>query len=275
MEFLIWIATGLVAGWLAGRLMKGRDYGVTGNVILGLIGGLVGGWLLSLFGISGPSAMLPQLVVSLFGAMLVLGIARRLRPVTRKASAVVGKGLSVADVTQQLQKLSDFEKRVVDRLRGRTVHTRNLNEVFEDQLTFGQRVADQVAKFGGSWTFIGTFLLMMLVWMIWNTETTRRFDPFPFILLNLVLSCLAALQAPVIMMSQNRQAAKDRLDAKIDFDVNVRSEAEITRLHAKFDELRERDWADLVEMQKRQILLLEDALRKLGGAPEQGAGGTT
>jgi uncharacterized membrane protein len=135
--------------------------------------------------------------------------------------------------------------------------------VFDQQLTFGQRVADRVAAFGGSWTFIGMFLLVMLMWMIWNSEDVRRFDPYPFILLNLVLSCLAALQAPVIMMSQNRQSAKDRLDARTDFEVNVRAEAEITRLHAKFDELRERDWVDLVEMQKRQILLLEDALQRL------------
>ncbi len=273
MDFLIWIATGLVAGWLAGLLMKGRDYGLTGNIILGLLGGTVGGWLLRLFGFAGPKTVLPQLVVSLFGAMLVLGVARRLRPVTRQGKAVLGKAVSIADVTQQLHRLSEFEKRAVERLRGRTVQTRNPNEVFEQQLTFGQRIADRVAVFGGSWTFIGTFLLIMLVWMIWNTETAQRFDPFPFILLNLVLSCLAALQAPVIMMSQNRQAAKDRLDARTDFEVNVRSEAEISRLHAKFDELREREWVDLVEMQKRQIVLLEDALRRLGGAaPEPGTG---
>jgi uncharacterized membrane protein len=108
----------------------------------------------------------------------------------------------------------------------------------------------------------------MLCWMIWNTEIGARFDPFPFILLNLILSCLAALQAPVIMMSQNRQAVKDRLDAKNDYDVNVRAEQEITKLHAKFDELREREWADLVEMQRRQISMLEQALERLmpGGA---------
>jgi len=90
-----------------------------------------------------------------------------------------------------------------------------------------------------------------------------------------VLSCLAALQAPVIMMSQNRQSVKDRLDARTDFEVNVRAEAEITRLHAKFDELRERDWVELVQMQKRQILLLEDALQRLvKEAPGPDAGGT-
>ncbi len=266
MEALIWIAIGLSAGWLAGLLMKGRDYGVTGNLLLGLIGSIFGGWLLRLVGFSDADDWLKHGLVSLFGAMLVLGIARRLRPMARQTRSVLGRGAGVTDMTAQLQKLSEFERRVRERLRGQEPRVKDPNAAFDEQMTFGQRLADRVATFGGSWTFIGWFVLFMLVWMVWNTESTTHFDPFPFILLNLMLSCLAALQAPIIMMSQNRLAAKDRHDAKNDYEVNLRAESEINRLHAKFDELREREWAELVEMQRRQLLLLEESLRRLGGA---------
>jgi uncharacterized membrane protein len=130
------------------------------------------------------------------------------------------------------------------------------NAVFDQQMTLGQRVADKVAYFGGSWTFIGIFLLFMLIWMIVNTEMPKPFDVFPFILLNLMLSCLAALQAPVIMMSQNRQAAKDRMDAKLDYEVNVRAETEITRLHEKIDQ-RDMQLRELMDINQRQLALLE------------------
>ena len=112
-------------------------------------------------------------------------------------------------------------------------------------------MADRVAAFGGSWTFIGLFLGMMVVWMIINIFEHTPFDPYPFILLNLCLSCLAALQAPVIMMSQNRQSLKDRLDASHDYEVNLKAETEIVSLHLKMDELRERQWASLMEIQQR------------------------
>src|SRR5262249_26211538 len=148
---------------------------------------------------------------------------------------------------------------------------RDANRAFEEGMTFGERVADQVAQFGGSWTFIGSFLLFMVLWMIVNGQLKRPFDPYPFILLNLCLSCLAALQAPVIMMSQNRQATKDRLMATNDYEVNLRSELGIHSLHTRFDELRERDWAELVQMQQRQIDLLEGIVRDRSG---KGGSGT-
>ena len=266
MHALIWIVTGLAAGWLSALLMRGRHYGLTADLLLGTIGGLVGGWVLRLAGFSAPEDWLKQAIVSLFGAMLLLGAAMLLRPGAQQPREGDAGSTRPADLTAHLHWLSEFEKRAIERLRGRTVRAQNPNEMFEKQLTVGQRVADQVARFGGSWTFIGVFLLFMLLWMAWNTESVRRFDPYPFILLNLMLSCVAAMQAPVIMMSQNRQAAKDRLDARNDYDVNVRAETEIARLHAKFDELREREWAELVEMQRRQIVLLEDTLRRLGGS---------
>jgi len=266
MEFLIFTAVGLASGWLAGRLMKGRDYGVAGNVVLGTIGSLVGGWLMHALGAEHPLAIWQQTIVALLGAMLVLGVARRLRPVARGTRKVIGRAGALADFEAHMRRLGDYERRALESLRKSGTVAKDANAAFEDQLTFGQRIADKVATFGGSWTFIGTFLLIMLLWMIWNTETAKRFDPFPFILLNLVLSCIAALQAPVIMMSQNRQAAKDRLMASNDFEVNVRAEMELVRLHARFDELRERDWQALVDMQQRQLELLESILRERGGA---------
>jgi uncharacterized membrane protein len=116
---------------------------------------------------------------------------------------------------------------------------RNPNEVIKERLTFGDRMADKLAAFGGSWSFILTFGGFLLAWIIFNMITARPFDPFPFILLNLVLSSLAALQAPVIMMSQNRADAKDRIRAELDYRVNVKAETEVAELHAKIDELRE------------------------------------
>jgi uncharacterized membrane protein/uncharacterized membrane protein YeaQ/YmgE (transglycosylase-associated protein family) len=263
MQLLVYIASGIVAGWLAGRLMKGRDYGLTGNLILGLLGSLVGGWVMHLLGDVAPRAIWQHAIVALLGAMLLLGVARRLRPVARETRRRLGQVGALADIEAQMRKLGEYERRAVERLMKRGPTAKNANEAFEDQLTFGQRVADRVAAFGGSWTFIGSFLFVMMLWMLWNSEVKPAFDPFPFILLNLVLSCIAALQAPVIMMSQNRQAMKDRLMASNDYEVNVRAEMELTRLHARFDELRDRDWQELVEMQRRQLELLEETVRKL------------
>ncbi len=119
----------------------------------------------------------------------------------------------------------------------RAPQIRDVNEVFEERLTFGERLADRVAAIGGSWTFIVGFSVFLVAWAILNTVVLVRhaFDPFPFIFLNLMLSMLAALQAPIIMMSQNRQAAKDRLEARLDYETNLRSEAQIASLHDKID----------------------------------------
>ncbi len=131
------------------------------------------------------------------------------------------------------------------------------NEAFDSELSFGQRVADLVATGAGSWTFIFVFLGALGAWMAWNaTRGDAAVDPFPFILLNLMLSCVAALQAPVIMMSQNRQAARDRLHADLDYEVNVRAEAEIFELKAQMDDLRRQQWGALLAMQKEQLELL-------------------
>jgi uncharacterized membrane protein len=139
---------------------------------------------------------------------------------------------------------------------------RNPNQIFEEQLTVGQRVADRVAAFGGSWTFIFAFLAGMFLWMTLNIKGNRPFDPFPFILLNLVLSCLAALQAPVIMMSQNRHAAKDRVEAQHDYEVNLKAELEVVALHSKLDELRQ-EHILLREVLEQQANLLKGIEAKL------------
>ena len=117
-----------------------------------------------------------------------------------------------------------------------------------------------MAAFGGSWRFILLAVAAIGIWLSINLVSRRAFDPYPFILLNLVLSCLAALQAPIIMMSQNRQSAYDRIDAKHDYEVNVKAEIEILALHSKLDEMREDKWAELVKMQEKQLGLLAQLL---------------
>ncbi len=129
--------------------------------------------------------------------------------------------------------------------------TRNVNEEVEEQLTFGQRIADKVATFGGSWTFILTFGAIMFVWVVLNTAALFRshFDPYPYILLNLVLSMLAAMQAPIIMMSQNRQSTKDRIQSDMDYQVNLKAELEVAHLHHKLDRMYERLEAHLARLE--------------------------
>ncbi|MBV2209255.1 MAG: DUF1003 domain-containing protein [Thermomonas sp.] len=163
---------------------------------------------------------------------------------------------------QYLQKeLDDLpleERHVVERFIARRGVARNIEKEFREARSFGERVADRVAEVGGSWNFIITFGVLLVIWMVVNTFLlVKAFDPYPYILLNLVLSCLAAVQAPIIMMSQNRQAAIDRLNASNDYQVNVKAELEVLQIHAKIDRLREQDWVTLVELQHRQIEMLQ------------------
>jgi len=167
------------------------------------------------------------------------------------------------------EKLTGPQRRTVARvLLARSV-ARDVNAEFADTRTFGQRVSDRIAAFGGSWPFIGLAFLMLACWVVLNSVLLARrgatFDPYPYILLNLILSMLAALQAPVIMMSQNRQAVRDRLEAAHDYEVNLKAELEIQSLHEKLDTLRERDWAALVDMQQQQIQLLQRLLERATG----------
>jgi uncharacterized membrane protein len=164
--------------------------------------------------------------------------------------------------------LSTLDEQVVGALRDQELIAANLNEEFGEDLTYGQRVADLVARFGGSWTFIGVFGVVILAWIGINIAAilSRPFDPYPFILLNLVLSTLAALQAPVIMMSQNRHAAKDRLRAEHDYRVNLKAELEIRLLHTKLDQLLTHQWQRLIEIQRLQMDLMEEIREDHNGA---------
>jgi uncharacterized membrane protein len=171
-----------------------------------------------------------------------------------------------------LDALPKRERRVVRHIGERLPISRDTNLEFEKEQTFGQRLADRVAAFGGSWTFIIIFAAILLSWVLLNTIILARqsnsFDPYPYILLNLFLSMLAAIQAPVILMSQNRQGVKDRLDAAHDYEVNLKAELEILSLHEKLDELREMKWAGLIGMQQEQIRLLTQLIRERGVAAD-------
>jgi uncharacterized membrane protein len=161
--------------------------------------------------------------------------------------------------------LSVIEAEVIESLREGEVLTRNVNLEFEEKRTVGQRLADRLAAFGGSWKFIIIFLSVLFGWIVLNSIVliTHRFDPFPFILLNLILSSLAALQAPVIMMSQNRQEAKDRLRAQHDYQINLKAEIEIRGLHEKIDHLIFKQWQRLLEIQEIQTELMGELSDKL------------
>lgn len=158
--------------------------------------------------------------------------------------------------------LDERTKKVARHIAGRKHIVRNTMKELDEKKTFGQRAADKVATFGGSWLFIGIFASIMLVWVILNSfilvNYNKTFDPYPYILLNLFLSMLAAIQAPIILMSQNRQAYRDRINAEHDYEVNLKAEIEIMLLHEKMDLLREGQWCELIEIQKEQLNLLKN-----------------
>jgi len=165
---------------------------------------------------------------------------------------------------REWDKLTSREQKVINALEKRLLLSRNTPLDSDHKRTFGEQIADKVAAFGGSWTFIFIFVGILIVWVIVNSYflVIGAFDPYPYILLNLFLSMTAALQAPVIMMSQNRAAARDRLDASHDYEINLKAELEIRGMHEKMDELREIKWVEMVEMQQQQIRLLERLLRE-------------
>lgn len=155
------------------------------------------------------------------------------------------------------ERLNEHQRRVLKRAKARQTIARDTNAGFSQTLTFGQRLADRVASIGGSWSFIIGFGVVLAVWVGLNgLLAARAFDPYPFIFLNLLLSMLAAIQAPVIMMSQNRQAMKDRLDAGHDYEVNLKAEIEIIALHDKLDQMRNEDMEKLIRRQEEQLALL-------------------
>ena len=161
--------------------------------------------------------------------------------------------------------VSLIDQEILQSLRDQETVAQNINLEFEQRITFGERIADRLASVGGSWTFIIVFLGLLVAWMIVNSVQLlwRPFDHFPFILLNLVLSCVAALQAPVIMMSQKRQEARDRLRAEQDYRTNLKAEIEVRYLNSKMDELLSHQWVHLVEIQQIQMELMEELMARL------------
>lgn len=164
-----------------------------------------------------------------------------------------------------IDELVELRTNVIHALKDHSIITAKVETDDVQSSTLGQRIADGVASFGGSWTFIISFFLFLLLWIALNIFwlANRAFDPYPFILLNLLLSCLAAMQAPVIMMSQNRQEEKDRQRAKKDFMINLKSEMEIRILHEKIDHLIMHQQKELFEIQKVQIDMMNDILQHI------------
>jgi uncharacterized membrane protein len=164
----------------------------------------------------------------------------------------------------EIGELSALDQEVIESLEQHEILSSDISKQFERKLTFGERLSDRIAEFGGSWKFLISFGAVLLLWIIVNgiVFATRAFDPYPFILLNLVLSCLAAVQAPIIMMSQNRAEARDRLRAENDYKVNLKAELEIRHLHEKLDHLLRRQYNRLFEIQQIQIELLQEIGRQ-------------
>jgi uncharacterized membrane protein len=161
--------------------------------------------------------------------------------------------------------ISTIEEQVIRSVKENELLSKNINTEFEQKLTFGERLADKIADFGGSWNFIVIFGGVLLLWVAINSMILiwRPFDPYPFILLNLVLSCLAAIQAPVILMSQNRQESRDRLRSEHDYLINLKAELEIRHLHEKIDHLLMNQWQRLLEIQEIQMELMEELTHKI------------
>jgi uncharacterized membrane protein len=276
-----WFFTGLAAGLCVHLAVSRRFFGLGGDLALGALGGVLAGASLRFGGLSPAGASLVHVAAALVGALALLGAARGLarsrearrtapaRPLPQastRASSPSSPPLSSqsppGDRPELLHPalvagLSDVERSVLGKFLNRETVVRDTEREQQERQTFGERATDQIAAFGGSWAFLGLFAALLVAWMLFNVDTQQPFDPFPFILLNLLLSCVAAMQAPIILMSQNRQAQKDRLNAAADYEVNMKAEMEILALHEKLDELREKAWRDLIEMQQRQLALLQ------------------
>src|SRR5262245_5489229 len=270
MRVVVWILSGLAAGWIARVAVRRRSHGVLVDLALGLTGALVGGMVMRHVGVTLSGSGPAEVVVGAVGAMAVIAVARLFGDLVERAGFPASSAKMrtvVHDLEAQIGRLGDVERLVLSKILRREPVSRDTAVTFDEQRTFGEVLADRIAAFGGSWTFIFLFVCGMIAWMIANEETPAPLDPFPFILLNLMLSCLAALQAPVIMMSQNRQAARDRLAAEQDYQVNLKAELEILALHTKLDEMRDQHWRELVAQQEEELRLLRALVRERRALP--------
>ncbi len=168
-------------------------------------------------------------------------------------------------IVKEKGEIAAIDNDVLDAIKNNSILSENIQDEEEGSLTLGQKLADKIAVFGGSWTFIITFFSFIIIWMTVNIVflATKAFDPFPFILLNLILSCLAAIQAPIIMMSQNRQEQKDRQRSEHDYKINLKAELEIQLLSEKIDHLLAHQNKKLLEIQEVQTDYLEDLMKEI------------
>ncbi|MDB6060333.1 MAG: putative rane protein [Verrucomicrobiaceae bacterium] len=258
MHVLHWLLTGLVAGLFA-RVLTGARMSLGAELALGSIGGLATGTLMRYIGITSPgTGGVIHILIALVGAIGTIVAMHVVLRLSNRAGRFIAASIKPAGVESKLATLGERERRVFEKFLSGEIVARDATVEQQEQTTLGQRAADRIAGFGGSWAFMGLFAAILFAWMRYNSEATDPFDPYPFILLNLVLSCIAAAQAPIILMSQNRQSEKDRLHARLDYEVNLKAEVEILALHDKLDELRDREWhKELLDMQRRQIALLE------------------
>jgi uncharacterized membrane protein len=204
------------------------------------------------------------------GAQVIAGLKKHLQTEDHnpKDTTMNQKEVEISErlFRTEYEHLGKQERHVAHHLVERTHIARNVTQDVSEQLTFGQKLADKVAAFGGSWTFISIFAIVLVIWVFLNSfillKYRESFDPYPYILLNLFLSMLAAIQAPIILMSQNRQSYKDRLSADHDYEVNLKAELEIISLHEKIDLLRENQWSELISIQQEQLRLLSQLIGK-------------
>ena len=288
-----WFFTGLVAGGGAHLALARTRFGIGGDLALGALGAVLAGLLLRAAGLLAPAAGGPwHFAAALVGALALLAVAhglarRQAAPQHPTRAAAVGDGRARADAPDASRALdragllrdalvgglSEVERSVLGKFLNRETVVRDVEREQQERKTFGERATDRIAAFGGSWAFLGLFAATLAAWMAYNVDTPRPFDPYPFILLNLGLSCIAAVQAPIILMSQNRQAHKDRLNAAADYEVNMKAEMEILALHEKLDELREKAWRDLLDLQQRQIEMLRRIEESATRVPVQAPAG--
>ena len=250
-----WLLTGLAAGLIARYTIRGPRIGLAGDLALGALGGIASGALFRLGGITESGLSFVHVAAAMIGAVGALATIHLFLRATLKSARAVGAAFGGQAADREVRVDGALEQRIWRKFVQHKPVAQDPNAL-AGATTVGQRAADRIAAFGGSWAFLGLFFAAMATWMLYNLERPQPFDPYPFILLNLMLSCVAAVQAPIIMMSQNRQSEKDRLHARLDYEVNLKAELEIMALHEKLDLLREQSWKELLGMQQHQLELL-------------------
>ena len=254
MHVIIWWLTSIIVGGVSHFVGKGRRHGLLGDLSLGIVGGALSGCLSLRLGLTPASPGYTHAAVAAGGAVVAIGVTHLLLRRSERGSLLKparSHDSSLKTLEAQVSQLGEAECCVLLKLLEHEPIARDYDADFDRQLGVADWLADRVAAFGGSWSFIGLSAALLLTWLFYNSATPASFDPYPFLLLNLLLNCVAALQGPVIMMSQNRLAARDRFAARSDYEVNLKAEMEILALHTKVDELNERQRIVLERIERR------------------------